>query len=244
MDKMTAIIVDDELHGRENLKKIIETYCREIEVLGIADSAVSAKELVNIHNPSIVFLDISMPVLDGFDFLEEFDERDFYVVFVTAHEEYGIKAVKAGAADYILKPVNIKELKQTIKKLLAIREKNPKTEIINETDKLIVPSSHGFNVLQFDDIIRIEADGCYAKIFAASGKVAVVSRTLKDFEDTLPKEMFYRIHKSHLINLNFIKEFSNYGGNYLTMTDGSKLEISRRKTPEFLQRIKTVLNAV
>ena len=183
MNKLTAIIVDDELHGRENLKKILENYCREINVLGVADSVVTAKELVNRFNPDVVFLDISMPVLDGFDFLHEFDERNFMVVFVTAHEEFGIKAVKAGAADYILKPVNIKELKQTIKKLLSNHNKNLKTEHSDETDKLIVPSSHGFQIMPFDDIIRIEADGSYAKVVVKSGKTTIVSRTLKDFED-------------------------------------------------------------
>lgn len=242
--KLTAIIVDDELHGRENLKKIIETYCREIEILACADSVVNAKELVSIHNPDVVFLDINMPVLDGFDFLDEYDDRNFMVVFVSAHEEFGINAVKAAAADYLLKPVNIKELKQTVKKLLAIKNKEIKIETVYETDKLVLPASHGFDVLVFDDIIRLEAEGCYTKVVIKDGKNKIVSRTLKDFEDTVPKENFFRIHKSHLINLKYIKEYSNIGGNFVTMTDGSKVEISRRKAPEFIQKIKAVLNAV
>ena len=113
--RLNAIIVDDELYGRENLRKIIETYCPEIEVVECADSVVGAKKLVSAHTPDVVFLDITMPVLDGFDFLDDYDDPDFMVVFVSAHEEYGIKAVKAGAADYLLKPLNIKELKQTVK---------------------------------------------------------------------------------------------------------------------------------
>ena len=117
LNKLTAIIVDDELFGRENLKKIIENYCQEIEILGCADSVVNAKKLVCHHKPEVVFLDINMPILDGFDFLEEYDERNFMVVFVSAHEEFGISAVKAGATDYLLKPVNIKELKQTVKEI-------------------------------------------------------------------------------------------------------------------------------
>ena len=243
-NKLSAIIVDDELHGRENLKKIIETYCCEINVVGVADSAVAAKELVIQQNPDIVFLDISMPVLDGFDFLDDFGERNFSVVFVTAHEEYGIKAIKAGAADYILKPVNIKELKQTIKKLLADQTKNNSSNSLEETNKLIVPSSHGFNVFEFDDIIRIEADGCYAKVIRKNGRTTTVSRTLKEFEDTLPQERFIRIHKSHLINLNYIKEYTSYGGNYITMNDGSKIEISRRRAPFFIQKVKAIHNSV
>ncbi len=242
--KLTAIIVDDELHGRENLKKIIETYCREIEILGCADSVVNAKELVSAHKPDVVFLDINMPVLDGFDFLEEYNERDFMAVFVSAHEEFGINAVKAGAADYLLKPVNIKELKQTVKRLLLLQNKKMKDEIIFETDKLVIPASHGFNILIIDDIVRLEAEGCYTKVIFKDGKNIIVSRTLKDFEDKIPKEIFYRIHKSHLINLKCVKEYSNVNGNFVIMTDGSKIEISRRKAPEFIQKIKTVMNAV
>ncbi len=243
-NKLTAIIVDDELHGRENLKKIIENYCHEIEVLGCADSVVSAKDLVNVHKPDVVFLDINMPVLDGFDFLDEYDDPNFMIVFVSAHEEYGINAVKAGAADYVLKPVNIKELKQTVKRLLMIKNKEIKIETVNETNKLVLPASHGFNVLKFDDIIRLEAEGSYTKVMLKEGKGKIVSRTLKDFEDILPREKFFRIHKSHLINLKYIKDYSNIGGNFVTMTDGSKIEISRRKAPEFIQRIKAALNSI
>ncbi|MDO9261130.1 MAG: LytTR family DNA-binding domain-containing protein [Flavobacteriaceae bacterium] len=244
LTKLTAIIVDDELHGRENLKKIIENYCHEIEILGCADSVVVAMEFVNVLKPDVVFLDINMPVLDGFDFLDEYDDRKFIVVFVTAHEEFGIKAVKTGVADYLLKPVNIKELKQTVKKLLSIKNKEMKVETALDTDKLVLPASNGFDILVFDDIIRLEADGCYTKVVINDGKNKIVSRTLKDFEDILPKEKFFRTHKSHLINLKYIKKYSNIDGGFVTMTDGSMAEISRRKAPEFIQKIKVVLNAV
>jgi len=242
--RLKAIIVDDELFGRENLKKIIQTYCHEIEVLGCADSVVSAKKLVSVHQPDVVFLDITMPVLDGFDFLKEYDVPHFMVVFVSAHEEFGINAVKAGAADYLLKPVNIKELKQTVKKLLLLQSSRAKDEILFDADKLVLPASHGFHVLRVDDIIRLEAEGSYTKVFVKGGRDTMVSRTLKDFEDTIPKEKFFRIHKSHLINLNFVKEYSNAGGSSVTMADGSRIEVSRRKAPEFIQKMKKVLNAI
>jgi len=244
LKQLTAIIVDDELHARENLKKIIETYCPEMEILGVADSVVNAKKLVSGHNPDVVFLDISMPVLDGFDFLDEYEDRNFIVVFVTAHEEFGIKAVKAGAADYLLKPVNIKELKHAVKKLLLLKNKQMNIETVHETEKVILPASHGFDVLIFDDIIRLEAEGCYTKVVTTDGKHSIISRTLKDFEDTLPKEKFFRVHKSHLINLKHIKDYSNLSGNFVKMSDGSKIEISRRKAPEFIRKVKTALNVV
>lgn len=241
---MSAIIIDDELHGRENLKMILETYCPEVEVLGCADGVVSAMDLVANHQPEVVFLDIIMPVLNGFDFLEEFDQRDFLVVFVSAHIEFGIKALKAGATDYLLKPINIKELKQTVKKLQSIKNEKIKREAYQQTDKLILPAAHGFDVLVFDELIRLEAQGCYTKIVIKNEKSRLISRTLKAFEDTLPKDKFFRTHKSHLINLSYIKEFSNLGGTYVTMTDGSKVEISRRKTPEFMLKMKAIANIV
>jgi two-component system LytT family response regulator len=244
LDKLTAIIVDDELFGRENLKKIIENYCQEIEILGCADSVVNAKKLVCRNKPEVVFLDINMPVLDGFDFLEEYDEFNFMVVFVSAHEEFGINAVKAGAVDYLLKPVNIKELKQTVDKLLRIKNKKLITEAPFEYDKLVLPDSHGFNVFEFDDIIRLEAEGCYTKVIIKDKKDRIVSRTLKDFEDTLPKDKFFRIHKSHLINLKHIKDYSNFSRNIVTMIDGSKIELSRRRTSAFIRKIKSELKAV
>jgi len=243
--KLTAIIVDDELYGRENLKKIIETYCSEIEILACADSAVNAKELVGIHHPDVVFLDINMPVLDGFDFLNEFNNRKFMVVFVSAHEEFGIDAVKTGAVDYLLKPVNIKELKQTVKKLLMIKNnKEQEVESMVDSNKMVLPASHGFTVLEIDDIIRLEAEGCYTKVVMKNGKNTTITRTLKDFEESVPKDKFFRIHKSHLINLKYIKDYSNVSGNIVTMTDGSKIAMSRRKTPEFIQRVKAVINTV
>jgi two-component system LytT family response regulator len=244
LTKLTVIIVDDELYGRENLKKIIETYCLEIEIMGCADSVVNAKELVRIHKPDVVFLDINMPVLDGFDFLDDYENRNFLVVFVTAHEEFGIKAVKVGAADYLLKPINIKELKQTVNKLLMIKQKKVKVETVPEVDKLVLPASHGFEVLVIENIIRLEAEGCYTKVVVKDGKNKIVSRTLKDFEDILPKDFFFRTHKSHFINLKCITDYSNISGNFVTMIDGSKIEISRRKAPEFIRKIKSFLHVV
>ena len=242
--QLTAIIIDDELHGRENLKKIIENYCHEIKVIGIADSVDNANKIVRTQNPDIVFLDINMPVLDGFDFLDGYDERNFMVVFVSAHEEFGIKALKAGAADYLLKPVNIKELKQTVKKLFSIRNKKLIAETESEKDKLVLPAAHGFEIIMIDQVIRLEADGCYTKVVIKDGKNCLVTRTLKDFEETLPSDKFIRVHKSHMINLNYVKDFSKISGNYLTMIDGSKVEISRRKTPEFMLKIKSLHRTV
>ena len=242
--RLTAIIVDDEFHGRENLKKILELYCPEVSVLGLAESTVQAIKLVRELKPDVVFLDINMPVLDGFDFLSEFENRDFMVVFVSAYAEHGIKAVKAGAADYLLKPVNIKELKVTVKKLVSLKEKKIDENPYFEQDKLVVPDSHGFNIINLDEIIRIEADGSYSKIHLIDGKSRIVTKTLKDFEDSLPETSFFRVHKSHIVNLQYVKEFSGIDGGTVKMTDGSKVEVSRRKVTDFVKKIKSGFRSV
>lgn len=241
---LTAIIVDDELHGRENLKKLIETYCPELKILALASSVLNAIEMVNVHNPDVVFLDINMPVLDGFDFLKEYDSRTFQVVFVTAHDDYGINAVKAGAVDYLLKPINIKELKQTVKKLVTINNQQVKMSHIDYSGKVVIPATNGFEVLFIDDIIRIEAEGCYTKVIVKTGKIKIVSRTLKDFEEGFLKDNFFRVHKSHLINIKYIKGYSIKDGNYVTMIDDSRIEVSRRKAADFIKRIKNTLNSI
>lgn len=242
--ELTAIIVDDELFGRENLKLLIETYCREIKVISCAESVSDALKLIEKYQPDVVFLDIAMPVLDGFDFIDSFDNPDFQIVLVSAHEEFGIRAVKSGVIDYILKPVDIKELRQCVKKLLGKKNKQKTTEPVQNSDKLILPDTHGFNVFNLDDVIRIEGAGCYTIVTIKNEKKKIVSRTLKEFETLLPKDKFIRIHKSHLINLSYIKDYSNLDGYHITMNDGSRVEISRRKLNEFKQKIKLFLKAL
>ncbi|MBV6445861.1 MAG: LytTR family DNA-binding domain-containing protein [Ignavibacteriales bacterium] len=235
---LNAMIVDDELHGRENLRMIIDTYCPEINIVGLAASAAEAADLLENLEPDLLFLDINMPVLSGFDFLDTLKKRDFFLVFVTAYQEYGIDAIKAGASDYLLKPINIKELKITVKKLTELFEKKSLEAYGVNRDKIMIPESHGFAVITVDQITRIAAAGSYSVIFTQNGKKTVVSRTLADFEDSLPDGMFCRIHRSTLVNLDLVREYSIIDGGSVTMTDGTKIEVSRRKTAEFLQKIK------
>jgi two-component system, LytTR family, response regulator len=243
MNSLTSIIIDDELHGRENLKTIIETYCNEIEVLDTAESASVAKELVLKHKPDVVFLDINMPVTDGFDFLEYFEQRNFMVVIVSAHSDYGVRAVKTQVEDFLLKPVHIKELQQTIEKLIELKKERSVSATQDDAIKITLPLSNGFEVVEVDDIIRFEADGCYTKVFLKEDRSLFISKTLKEFEESVPRSNFYRIHKSHLINLNHIKEYSRIDGGFVTLSSGSVIEVSRRKLPDFIQTVKKILNS-
>lgn len=242
MENFSAIIVDDEKGPRENLALLIGRYCPEINVLSTVSSAVEAKEYITKYDPEVVFLDINMPVIDGFEFLESLHERNFMLVFVSAYDEYGIKAIKAKAIDYLLKPVNINELQQTVKRLVETKREKCRINGSNTKSKIVIPQTNGFTVIDADNIIRLEGDNCYSKIYTSDGKVITVSRTLKEFEETIPEKDFFRIHKSHIINLKYFKEFISIDGGYAVLTSGIKLEVSRRKQKDFIRKAKRFLS--
>lgn len=245
MFKLTALIVDDEYSGRKSFKLLLKDYCPEIDVIAEADSAHTAKKLVYDLNPDVVFLDVNMPVMDGFDFLDSLPERHFSVVFVSAHMEHGIRAVKAHAVDYLLKPVSIKELQLCVRNLVQAhklsKSVDANSENYNSNHKIILSHFQGFSVHDINDIIRLEADDNYTKVFINNKIPITISKPLKHFEDCCG-ETFFRIHKSHLINLKFLKEFTNQDGGYAIMTDGTKLAVSRRKLSEFMDKVKAQLN--
>ena len=245
MLKLKVIIVDDEPVGRKSLLSLLQEYCPEIEVIGESDSAQSAKKLVYKKNPDVVFLDINMPVMDGFDFLESLPERNFSVVFVSAHMEHGIRAVKAHAVDFLLKPVSIKELQQCVKNLVQMysenQRRNGNAEKETSNHKIVLTHFQGFSVHDIDEIIRLEADDNYTKVYIKDKKPVTISKTLKHFEDCCG-DTFFRIHKSHLINLKYVKEFTKEDGGYAIMSDGSKLAVSKRRLSEFIEKVKTGKN--
>ncbi|HEY5125561.1 MAG TPA: LytTR family DNA-binding domain-containing protein, partial [Ignavibacteria bacterium] len=218
---------------------LLSTYCPEINVTGKAASAAEAKKLIYDLKPDVLFLDINMPKVNGFELLESLYERNFLVVIVTAHSEFGIQAVKANAVDYLLKPVSIKELQMTVKKLLSVSETNIKTKATGDThNKILISHFQGFSILDVDEIIRLEGESNYTKIYLWEKKTLTVSKTLKEFEDLLPEESFFRIHKSEIINLKFLEEYSNLDGGIVTLKCGSKINISRRRLPEFIEKVK------
>jgi two-component system, LytTR family, response regulator len=241
MQKLKALIVDDEPIGRANLLSLLDKYCPEIKVIGEAGSAAEAKKIVYKTNPDVVFLDINMPEMSGFDFLESLPSRNFSVVFVSAHMEHGIRAVRAHAVDFLLKPVSIKELQQCVLNLVKIQNGEDKSNNNHAKDspggKIVLTHFQGFSIHDSDDIIRMEADDNYTKVYLKDSKPVTISRTLKYFEDCCGQS-FFRIHKSHMINLKYLKEFTKEDGGMVIMTDGTKIAVSKRKLPEFVERIK------
>ena len=246
MEKYTAIIVDDEEPGRRNLAALLEKYCPEIEVIAQAESAAEAREKILNLTPNILFLDINMPELNGFDLLESLTKKDFAVVFVTAHKDYGIPAVKAGAIDYILKPIVIKELQQAVNKVVDHFEQK-KSELITDNQKpgrITLSHTGGFSVIEMKDIVRLEAESNYTRVFITDKKSYFVSKPLKVFEDSLKDNIFFRVHRSYIINLNHVKEFLREDGGVIVMNDGARIQLPKARYADFMDALKKLSIAI
>lgn len=238
-----AMIVDDESNAREALRLMLEIYCPEIEVVTEAGSAKEALTELKIHGPEIVFLDIQMPGMNGFEFLQQAENRDFQTIITTAYDRYAMKAIKYSAIDFLLKPIRIDELKGAVSKAISLdNPKDYRLEVFLEHYKsnfhkrLVIPHRGGYDLVNFIEIIRAQADRNYTQIFLANGERVLASRTLKQYDEILTPEGFMRVHHSHLINMNLIKNYEKESAQ-ITMVDGSTVEVARSKKSEFLNRM-------
>ena len=243
-----GIIVEDELHSRETLRGLLDRYCRNVEVVAEADSYRGGLEVIREHKPDVVFLDIQMPDGSGFKMLEELDEVDFEIIFTTAFDQFAIKAIKYSALDYLLKPIDPHELVRATKKVENKLSKHTVDQNIQvlldniksrdaESHKIVLSTSEKIHVIETDQIIRCESDNYYTNFFLADGKKILVSKTLKENEELLSDHNFIRPHKSHLVNVKFIKGFLRSDGGYIELTDGSKIPVSRRKREKIIEVI-------
>ncbi len=243
-----AVIVDDELGARESLSKMIEKNCKNIEVVAKADSMMNAFIEITNHQPDLVFLDIEMPNGNAFDLLERFKEINFNIIFVTAYDHYAIKAIKFSAIDYILKPVDPEELvkavsrfesqlenKNSLDKKFKTLLSNVKPE--NKLKKVGIPDGDGLIFINLSDIIRCDSDGNYTYFLLTTGKKIIASRTLGEYEQMFADDNFFRVHRSHLINLEHVKKYIKGEGGYVIMSDNSQVEVSRRNKNEFLEKL-------
>lgn len=247
--KITAIIVDDEVDGREVLNDLLHQYYPQIKLLGIASNVEEAHKLILKTNPQLVFLDIQMPKANGFNLLTKFNPVKFEVIFVTSYDQYAINAIKFNALDYILKPVEVDDLKESIYRAVAKIEKKIENslQIINllysldnnQNDKKItVHVAEKVKVLNAKEIIYIEADGRYCKLFMNDKQSYVTAKLLKDFEDYLGEtSSFIRISKSLLINSFFIKSYSKGDPFFIELSNEVIFEIPRRKKTEILSKL-------
>lgn len=243
---LSAIIIDDEQKGRSALKQKIQDYCPEIEAVHEADTAEKGILLIEKLQPHIVFLDIEMPRMDGFGMLHRLREKDFHLIFTTAYDQYAIRAIRYSAFDYLLKPVDIEELRSavariatqpiahTAKKLVMLEQNTLGKDPFH---KIAIPSVSGISFFDIGDIIHLEASSNYTTLHFRNHAPVTASKTLKEFEEVLPAEIFFRPHHSHLINLNFIRHYTKGDGGQIEMQNGNLVDLSRRKKDSFLKLI-------
>ncbi len=241
----TAIIIDDELKGRVALSRKLYDYCKDVSLTGEAENGEEGIKLIEKLKPDIVFLDIEMPRMNGFDMLHRLTEKNFDLIFTTAYDQYAIKAIKYAAFDYLLKPVDIEELKLAVSKSNAQnRNTEKKLEVLDQNlhgktilNKIAIPSLDGLLFFNIADIVHLEANSNYTAIYFSNRPKLIASKTLKDFEDLLPTDIFFRTHHSHLINLNYIKRYIKGDGGQIELQDGTFVDVARRKKEEFLKAI-------
>jgi len=244
-----TVIIDDEPNNIEALKQLLIKYCPLIELVGTAENIRTGQALIINTQPDLVFLDIEMPFGNAFELLNNLSPVTFEIIFVTAFDNYAINAIKYSALDYLLKPVNIKELQTAVQKAAdRIKTKNIATKIdallfnlsVNKPtlQKVALPTLDGLVFVNINDLVWLEARGSYTFVYMHDQQKIMVSRTLKEFEDILPVENFSRVHQSYIINHYFIKKYNRGRGGTIEMEDGTTIEVSMRKKDEFLSKFK------
>lgn len=234
-----TVIIDDEANARISLRALLMENS-SIEIAGEAFCVADGVELIRMTKPDLVFLDVQMPDGTGFDLLEKLDEISFKVIFVSAYDHFAVTAFKFSALDYLQKPVDSEELKQALVKFSKPDNNQPakiKVLLGNKSgiEKIVLPSQDELIFVKVDDIVRCESDNNYTCFYFQSGERILVSRTLKDYEELLEPLGFFRIHKSSLINLRYLKKYKKGEGGMVTLEDGTQLEVSRRRKDDFLK---------
>jgi len=244
-----AIIIEDELAGMQNLQNLLAEHCEEVEVIGTAASVKEGYRLLSNPNfkPDVAFLDISLP--DGlvFQLLNKLRPLEFDIIFVTAYEEHAIKACEYSSIGYVMKPIDPDRLVEAVERLQSktTNEADKRLGIFqnyinnpNAFTKMSISALDGIYFISIKDIVRFEAEDNYTHIFLKSGEKITASKTIKAYEDMLVPFNFYRVHKRHVINLNFMRKFVKGDGGYLIMDDEIKIEVSRRRRPAFMEQMK------
>jgi two-component system LytT family response regulator len=239
MQKYRAVIIDDEEDSRSNTRNMIEKYCPELEIVGEAENGPDGKLKIQELKPHVVLLDINMPGMNGFQMLEGIYNRDFCVIFLTAYSEHGINAVKAGATDYLLKPLMLSELQSAIRKVVVHYEGKANAPKAEDKNLVLINHSKGFTLVDFKDIVWLEASDNYTNLYLNGQKKIIASKTLKEFETILPEVDFFRVHRSALINIHYVKEYSNHDGGEVILRDGTRVQVSKARIQEFADYIKT-----
>ena len=243
-----TVLIDDETDSIRVLQKLLETYCPQIEVVGTAEGVETGLEVIQATRPDLLLLDIEMTQGNAFDLLNQLRPLTFQVIFVTAFDNYAIRAFKYSAVDYLLKPVDIDELVSAVRR---VAERSQQRTIVDQMQvfldnmgtyslaqqKMAVPTVDGLIFINLREVVSLEAKSNYTQINLDNGEVVMATRTIKDYEDILPETLFCRIHNSHIINLQKIEKYHKGRGGYVVLEDGSEIEVAIRRRQEFLRRL-------
>jgi two-component system LytT family response regulator len=243
-----TVLIDDETDSIRVLQKLLETYCPQVEVVGTAEGVETGLEVIQSTRPDLLLLDIEMTQGNAFDLLNQLRPLTFQVIFVTAFDNYAIRAFKYSAVDYLLKPVDIDEL---VSAVMRVTERSQQRNIIDQMQvfldnmgtyslaqqKMAVPTVDGLIFINLREVVRFEAKSSYTQINLENGEVVMATRTIKDYEDILPETLFCRIHNSHIINLQKIEKYHKGRGGYVILEDGSEIEVASRRRQEFMRRL-------
>lgn len=242
-----VVIVEDEKHAQETLTALLHGQ-PEFELAGVASSIDEARTLVPALKPDLVFCDVMLPPHTSFEWLKTYNHLPFEIIFTTSFEEYAIKAFRLAAVDYLLKPLSIEEFLIALEKFKARKRSGETTDHIRQLfanlnapvaqARIALPTLTGFLFVPIKDIVRCESDNTYTTFFTLDKRTIIVSKTLKECERMLTDFNFYRVHNSHLINLDYITEYVKGEGGLVKMTDGSHVDVSRRRKEEFLKHLK------
>jgi two-component system LytT family response regulator len=241
-----AIIVDDEVHCVEMLAWQLEKYCPQVQVIATCPSGMEGIAAIREKKPDLVFLDIEMPRMNGFEMLQALPKIDFDIIFTTAYDQFAIRAIKFSALDYLLKPIDKDELRASLDKikenpnqLISTQQLNMLLsnlhQVHNGLQKIALPTLEGYEMVMSEHIVRCESDSNYTLIYLKNNSKTIVSKTLKEVEELLEGHHFFRVHHSHLINLNEIKKYVKGDGGYLVMSDNSTVSVSRSKKDALLK---------
>ncbi|MCU0434004.1 MAG: LytTR family DNA-binding domain-containing protein [Bacteroidia bacterium] len=241
---MNAIIVDDEKVGAETLMMLIRKYCPEIHIMSLIHHAPDAADEIQRLKPDLIFLDIEMPFMNGFDVLTKVHHLDFALIFTTAWDHYALQAVRHSAIDYLLKPIDPEDLQDAVAKAYkrntnyyrsAFETLSSELKLNQQIKRLAIPSQDSIIFVEWSQIVYLEADSNYTHIYTVAGKKHTVSRTLKEYDELLDKQDFFRIHHTFLINLNHVEKYIKGDGGYVLMSNGNTIDVARRKKNELLQ---------
>ncbi|UEG48985.1 LytTR family DNA-binding domain-containing protein [Ferruginibacter lapsinanis] len=249
MNKIKAVVIDDEPGNIITLTEMLHSYCPDIDILGSAENIHKGETLIKKTEPHLVFLDIEMPMGNAFDLLAKLTPVTFEVIFITAFNNYAIQAFKYSAIDYLLKPVNIDELivaVAKVKRRLEEKQINLRIESLMDNfktespalKKIGLPFANGLIFEETENIMHFEAEGSYTNVYIKGKCKELITKSLKEFGEILPTDIFFRVHHSHIVNLNYIKKYYKGRGGYIELEDGTTVEVSARKKDEFLERFK------